>query len=107
MSVYYDRYKDFRVNGEIKPLPFIKIEALDTDKTFVYRVGQTRLDKLSDKYYNNPYHGFLIMSANSQFGGLEFNIPDNEIIRIPFPFKSALERYENAVKLYKQLYGNE
>ena len=103
---YYDRYKDFRVNGEVKPIPFVLIQSIDTDKQYVYKQGQTRLDILSQKYYNNPYHGFLIMLANPQYGGLEFNIPDNEIIRIPFPFKSALERYESSVKLYKSLYGD-
>jgi hypothetical protein len=25
-------------------------------------------------YYNNPYGGWLIMLANPEFGGLEFNI---------------------------------
>lgn len=102
---YFDRYKDFRTNGEVKPLPRIIIEALGSDKTYVYKQGQTRLDILSEKYYNNPYHGYLIMLANPQFGGMEFDIPDNEIIRIPFPFESALERYNAAVKLHKTLNG--
>jgi hypothetical protein len=36
-------------------------------------------------YYNNPYGGWLIMLANPEFGGLEFNIPNQTVIRIPFP----------------------
>lgn len=105
MSSYYDRYKDFRVNGEIKPLPGIILEPISSDKQHLYKLGLTRLDKLSQNYYNNPYHGFLIMLANPQFGGMEFNIPDNELIRIPFPFNTAIERYNEAVKKYKLLYG--
>lgn len=105
MGVYFDRLKDFRINGEVKPLPRIIIQALATDKTYVYKQGVTRFDILSDKYYNNPYHGWLIMLANPQFGGMEFDIPNNEVIRIPFPFESALERYNTAVKLHKTLNG--
>lgn len=103
--MYFDLYKDFRVNGQVLPLPRIIIPALGTDKTFTFKQGQTRFDKLSDKYYNNPYHGYLIMLANPQWGGMEFNIPDGENIRIPFPFESALDRFNAAVKQYKTLNG--
>lgn len=105
MAIYYDRYKDFRKNGEVKPLPGIILRESDSDKRVVYELGKSRLDILSEKYYNNPYHGFLIMLANPQFGGLEFDIPDGEIIRIPFPFNSALEEYNNQVSEHLRLYG--
>ena len=45
------------------------------------------------------------MLANPQYGGLEFNIKDGDVIRIPYPFDSALERYIAQVNRYKQLYG--
>lgn len=102
---YFDRYKEFRINGEVKPLPRIILPAESTDKIYTYKQGITRLDILSDKYYNNPYHGYLIMMANPQHGGMEWNIPDGTKIRIPFPFESALERYNTAVKQHKTLNG--
>jgi hypothetical protein len=105
MAVYYDRYEKFRGNGSIKPIPGIKIPELNTDKNVVYKAGETRLDILSQKYYNNPYHGWLILLANPQYGGLEFNIRNREIIRVPYPFNSAIERYINEVEIYKTLYG--
>ena len=105
MGQYFDRYKKFRQNGKINPIPGLKIPSEDTDKNVVYTLGETRLDILSQTYYNNPYHGFLIMLANPQYGGLEFNIKNNDIIRIPFPFDSAIERYLNSVETYKRLYG--
>lgn len=105
MAQYFDRYASFRFNGGVLPIPFINIPVAQTDKTVVYKLTKTRLDKLSQTYYNNPYHGFLIMLANPQYGGLEFNIKDGEIIRIPYPFESALERYIEQVKNYKTLYG--
>ena len=105
MANYFDRYEKFRFDGKILPMPFINIPLAQTDKSVVYKLTKTRLDKLSQTYYNNPYHGFLIMLANPQFGGLEFDIKDGEIIRIPYPFESALDRYVEQVNKYKQLYG--
>tara|TARA_R110000824_G_scaffold93331_8_gene225819 strand:+ start:151 stop:480 length:330 start_codon:yes stop_codon:yes gene_type:complete len=103
---YYDRYQSFKVDGKYKPLPFIKIKPKATDKTVVYYSQRTRMDKLSQEYYNNPYHGWLIMLANPQFGGVEESIPNNEIIRIPFPFRDSLQQYIGAVNTYEALYGN-
>lgn len=105
MAQYYDRYSKFRTNADIKPIPGITIPIDGADKYNVYKLGLTRLDKLSNTYYNNPYSGWLIMLANPEFGGLEFNIPDSTIIRIPFPFDSAVSRYINQVSNHKMLYG--
>lgn len=104
MVIYLDRYENFKSNGSMKPIPGIKIPQLSTDKNVVYKIGETRLDILSQKYYNNPYHGWLILLANPQYGGLEFSIKNREVLRIPFPFNSALERYLNGVENYKLLY---
>ena len=105
MAQYFDRYEKFKSNGDIKPLPGIKMPTEPTDKQMVYELGKTRLDIVSNQYYGNAYHGFLILMANPQFGGLEFNIPDREIIRVPFPFDSAIERYIAQVEKHKFYYG--
>ncbi len=105
MAKYYDRYEKFKVNGKNETLPFIKIPIAQSDKQIIYELGKTRLDKVSQTYYNNPYHGYLIMLANPIYGGLEFNIKNNDIIRVPYPFDSAIERYINEVNKYKQYYG--
>ena len=105
MAQYFDRYKNFRVDGNIKPLPGITIPQSSSDVYALYKKGQTRLDKISNTYYNNPYNGWLIMLANPQFGGLEFNIPDMTSLRVPYPFPDALQRYINEVNNYKILYG--
>jgi hypothetical protein len=102
---YYDRYQKFKIDGTYKPLPFIKIDRKPTDKTVVYRSQFSRLDKLSQTYYGNPYHGWLILLANPQYGGVEENIPDDEIILIPFPFRDSLQQYIDKVEEYKNLYG--
>lgn len=105
MAQYFDRYSGFRINNEIKPLPGIKIPEASTDKVVIYKEGNSRLDKISNTYYNNPYSGWLILLANPQFGGLEFNIPDSTPLRVPFPFESAISRYSEQIKNYKILYG--
>ena len=105
MAQYFDRYEQFKTNGSMKPIPGIKIEPSNTDKNVIYKLGETRLDIVSQKYYNNPYCGWLILLANPQYGGLEFNITDREILRIPYPLNSGLERYLNSVETYTKLYG--
>ena len=105
MAQYYDRYAKYRQNGEIKPLPGIIIPQASSDKYAIYKKGQTRLDKLSNTYYNNAYSGWLIMLANPEYGGLEFNIPDMVSLRIPFPFDSAVGRYITEVTNHNALYG--
>ena len=102
---YYNRYQKFNFNGKYSPLPFIKIEPKSSDKTVLYRQTQSRMDKLSQEYYGNPYHGWLIMLANPQYGGVEESIPNNEIIRIPFPFKDSLQQYISEVQKYQKLNG--
>ena len=103
---YYDRYQQFKSNGKYKMIPFIKLEPKSTDKTVVYFSQRTRLDKLRQEYYGNPYHGWLILLANPKYGGVEESIPNNEIIRIPFPFKDSIEQYVSAVSTYETLYGS-
>ena len=105
MAQYADRYSQFRVNAGMKPVPGIIIPPSSEDMKMIYKQGLTRLDKLSQLYYNNPYSGWLIMLANPQFGGLEFNIPDMTLIRIPFPYDSAVSRYITEIKNHKLLYG--
>ncbi len=94
---YYDRYQLFKENGQVKNVPFVPIPEKSTDKKEIYKQGFTRFDKLSQKYYGIPTMGFLIMMANSQFGGLEYDIPNGTIIRIPFPLKQTIEEYHQAL----------
>jgi hypothetical protein len=102
---YYDRYQNFRINNEVKVLPFIKINKRASDIIIGYRKNKTRLDIVSNTYYGTPYYGWLILSANPEYGGLEFDIPDNAEIRVPFPLISALQDYQQAVNNYDVLYS--
>ena len=102
---YLDRYDRFRSDNDYKPVPGIIIPEKNSDKYLTYKGGSTRFDILSQKYYNSPYYGWLIMLANPEFGGLEFNIPSNKIIRVPFPFVASINDYLEGVDRYLKLYG--
>jgi len=104
--MYYDRYNGFKTDGRIKLVPNLILPEFASDITEIYKQGETRLDKLSQKYYNIPYYGVLILMANPSLGTIEFDIKDGSTIRIPFPLESALERYNSALKIHNVLYGN-
>lgn len=97
----YDRYGKYRVNGDTLFPPFIPIPVKDTDYYEVYEKGKTRLDILSYNYYKDADYSWLIMQANPQYGSLEFQIPDNAQIRIPYPLNITLAKLENDIDKYK------
>lgn len=101
---YFDRYKDFKVDGQVKPVPFIKINEKPTDE-YIILDEVTRFDILSQRYYNNGTHGFLILQANPELGGLSDNIPKGTRIRIPLPFKQTIQEYNDKVKEHIKYYG--
>lgn len=105
MEQYYNRYKEFLINGQQTVVPFVSLPSKGTDQRYIYRVAVSRLDKISQQYYNTPFFGWLILQANPEYGGLEWNIPDNSIITIPFPLVSSLQDYQNALNNYFLYYG--
>lgn len=102
---YFDRYQYFVEDGEFKIVPGIEIPIKSTDKYIEYSRGKDRLDKLSQEYYNSPTFGWLIMLANPSSGTNEFEIPNNFLLRIPFPLINTLQDYRRGVELYKLYYG--
>ena len=103
---YFDRYQFFtNDDGSFKISPGIEIPIKSTDRYIFFKLGKDRLDKLSQEYYDTPLFGWLILMANPIVGGLEFNIPDNFLIRIPFPLIASLQDYRKNVDLYKMYYG--
>lgn len=98
MANYYDRYKNFRIDGQIMKVPFTKIDYASTDLFLIFDKSKMRMDTLSYKYYGDANYGWLLMMANPQFGSMEFDIPDKVSFRIPYPLQSALNRYEEEVK---------
>ncbi len=102
---YYNRYSEFLINGEQTVVPFVSVPQKSTDKTYIYKIAQSRLDKVSQQFYNSPYFGWLILQANPQFGGLENNIYDGAILIVPFPLITSLQDYKGALENYFYYYG--
>lgn len=102
---YYNRYKDFIINGEQTIVPYINLQSKSTDKRYIYKVGLSRLDKVSQQYYGSPLFGWLIMQANPQYTGNEWSIPDGTVLTIPFPLVASLQDYKNQLDDYLFYYG--
>jgi hypothetical protein len=83
----------------------VQLPSKPTDKTYIYKVARSRLDRVSQEYYNSPYFGWLILQANPQFGGLENNIFDGAIIIVPFPLIPSLQDYKAAIENQFFYYG--
>lgn len=101
----YNRYRKFTGDGVIYSVPFVPIKVKPTDKYVTYQCGRTRLDILSYQYYGDPNYEWLILQANPEFGPMEYNIPNNSRIRIPYPLESTITQYEGDIDNYIQLYG--
>jgi len=102
---YFDRYQYFSEEGSFKIVPGLELPIKSSDKYIAFKRNKDRFDKLSQEYYNSPLFGWLILMANPTYGGIEFEIPDNFILRIPFPLVPSLQDYKKAVDLYKLYYG--
>jgi len=102
---FSNRYTDFIINGQQTVVPYITLPAKNSDKRYIYKLGQSRLDKVSQQYYNTPYFGWLIMLANPSFGGQEWNISDGSILTIPYPLVASLQDYKNALENHFFYYG--
>ena len=104
-DLYFNRYSNFLINGKQTVVPFVKIPNKPTDKQFFYKEGISRLDKISQEYYQSPLFGWLILAANPQYGGLEWAIPNNALLKIPFPLVSSVQDYETQLNNYFFYYG--
>lgn len=102
---YFNRYSEFLINGEQTTVPYIVLDSKSSDKSHIYIVGQSRLDKISQQYYNSPFFGWIIMQANPKYSGLESNIPDGSVLTIPFPLISSLQDYKNSLNNHFFYYG--
>jgi hypothetical protein len=97
----YDRYAILNSDGSKMQMPFVNIPISPSDKYETWNSEFSRMDKLSQKYYGNPFYDFLIMYANGEFLS-EFDIPDGVIIRIPFPLAKVNALYEGIVSQIKK-----
>lgn len=90
----YNRYANLQnSNGVTDMMPFVNLPTNPSDKYEFWNTEFSRLDKLSQKYYGNPFYDFLILYANGEYVS-EFEISDGALIRIAFPLGKAKADYE-------------
>jgi len=106
MDAYYNRYQQFFINGEQTVVPFVPLPSKTSDQRYIYRTGFSRLDKVSQQFYGTPFFGWLILQANPEYGGLEWNIPNNSLLTIPYPLISSLQDYKNIHHENLVMYAN-
>jgi hypothetical protein len=98
----YNRYGILKNgDGTTESMPFVKLPVNASDKYEYWNTTFSRLDKISQRYYANPFYDFLILYANPQYVS-EFDIPDGALIRIPFPLSKVKADYEAILTAYKK-----
>lgn len=102
MINYYSIYELSNANGVQTSLPFIVLDEKSTDITIAWQENLSRMDIISDNYYGSPIYGKFIMMANPQYGGMEYDIPDNSLIRVPFPLEDTIKEYFDKLKNISQ-----
>ena len=53
----YNRYADFLLNGQQTIVPYIQLPNKSSDKRYIYKVGMSRMDKVS---HNIMEHQLLV-----------------------------------------------
>lgn len=97
----YSRYSILKNgDGTTDSMPFVRLPVNPSDKYEYWNTTYSRMDKLSQKYYGNPFYDFLILYANPEYVN-EFDIPDEALIRIPFPLSKVKSDYEALLSAVK------
>lgn len=92
----FNFYKDLNVGNELKNMPTVVISKRKTDKFITYDPQKMRLDFICGQIYEDETLTRLILWANPDYS-LEFDIPKNTVIRIPFPLKDVLTEVKNYI----------
>lgn len=103
----YNRYDRLNIDGKIRRMPPITLVEKQTDRYVVYNRNMSKLDNISYQYYDDPNYDWLILMANQGIADLEYNIPDNTVIRIPYPLQVTIDELNNKMDAYNFLYGIE
>lgn len=71
-------------------MPPIDIDYRTTDKKVIYNKNLTRLDRIAGDVYEDETTWKVILWANPDYD-CEYDIPDDTIIRVPWPKRDVLD----------------
>lgn len=77
-------------SATLENMPPIEVNKRQTDKFVLYNKNLTRLDRIAGDIYEDETLWKVILWANPEYE-CEFDIPDNTIIRIPWPKIDVLD----------------
>ena len=98
----YNRYSILaNDDGTTDMMPMVNLPINPSDKYEYWNTEFSRLDKLSQKYYGNPFYDFLILLCNPNYVS-EFDIEDGSLLRIGFPLGKVKADYEAILTQYKK-----
>lgn len=94
----FNRYDMLKREGVIGVVPHVKLNKKSSDYFETYVSGISRLDRISYEYYGDPNYDWLILTANPELPSMEFEIPNNTVLRIPYPLDNTLNEYMSKIK---------
>lgn len=92
----FNFYKPLKDNDTLKDMPPVQISSRKTDKFILYKKELMRLDFIAGEIYSDETLWRLIMWANPEYF-LEFDIPDETVIRVPYPLNDVLAEVNNFI----------
>ena len=96
-------HKYLKQDMKMLNMPPFEIKKRVTDKSIIYNKNLKRLDFLSGEVYGDEGYWKLIMWANPEYD-LEFDIPNNTIIRVPLPLAEVRQEIVSKINGRKNLY---
>lgn len=84
----------------LSSMPPILIDERDTDYFINYNKTKNRLDRIAYNIYQDETYRTIIMFANPDYF-CEYDIPDNTVIRVPFPLIDVIQEVSQKISLGK------
>lgn len=92
----YDFYSLLKKNDALLNMPSITIKKRVTDKSITYNKEKNRLDTIAGMIYQDETLWRIILWANKEYF-IEFDIPDNVVIRVPYPLQDVIEEVQSQI----------
>jgi hypothetical protein len=96
----FNFYSLLKNADKLKNMPAVQIKKRHTDRSVVYNKQKTRLDVIAGDIYEDETFWRLILWANEEYF-MEFDIPDNTVIRVPYPLQDVLNEVNKSIVLQK------
>jgi len=77
-------------------MPPVQVSKRASDRNVTYNKQRNRLDTIAAEVYQDDTMWRLILWANPDYF-MEFDIPDNTVIRVPYPLQDVLNEVNSKI----------